>query len=261
MPITAAQISAAQARQHAAAHDASPQVRVVAGTGTGKSFAIEERVRWLLAQGVAPEAICAVSFTRASALDLRRRIQEYCTRNGQPTVTRVRVSTLHSLALRTLRAAGLLTAYPADPLVLDTWELENIFEAEFGQAYGIRGSRCEEIRREHEAFWSTGQWGPPNYIPPNPPISAGERSQFQAFHPPRTQTYSCVLPGEIVRQCVSHMRAGTLDPVSLLNLAHLIVDEYQDLNPMDLDVVDLMAARGVIPFVAGDDDQSIYSFR
>jgi hypothetical protein len=32
------------------------------------------------------------------------------------------VSTLHSLALRTLRAGGLLTAYPADPLVLDSWE-------------------------------------------------------------------------------------------------------------------------------------------
>jgi len=57
------------------------------------------------------------------------------------------------------------------------------------------------------------------------------------------------------------MRAGTLDPVALLNLRQLIVDEYQDLNPMDLEFVDLIAARGAILFAAGDDDQSIYSFR
>lgn len=195
MAITAAQIQAAQAIQHAAAHDTASQVRVVAGPGTGKSFTIEERVCWLLAQGVAPEQVCAVSFTRASALDLRRRVQSYCLQNGQPTVTRVRVSTLHALALRTLRAAGLLTAYPADPLVLDSWELETIFDAEFGNIRGLGKTRCEEIRREHEAFWSTGQWGPPNYIPPNPAISGAERNDFQQFHTPRTQTYSCVLPG------------------------------------------------------------------
>jgi DNA helicase-2/ATP-dependent DNA helicase PcrA len=154
-----------------------------------------------------------------------------------------------------------LTAYPADPLVLDSWELETIFDAEFGNTRGLGKTRCEEIRREHEAFWSTGQWGPPNYIPPNPAISAAERRDFQQFHTPRTQTYSCVLPGEIIRQCVGHMNAGTLDPVTLLNIQHLIVDEYQDLNPVDLEFVDLMTARGVILFVAGDDDQSVYSFR
>src|SRR2546423_14238057 len=99
MPLTQAQIQAAQAVQHAAARDPAEEVRVVAGPGTGKSSAIEERVRWLLSQGVLPAAIYAVSFTRASALDLRQRIHAYCTQNGQPAASQVRVSTLHSLAL------------------------------------------------------------------------------------------------------------------------------------------------------------------
>lgn len=137
MPLTQAQILAAQAVQYAAAHDQAQQVRLVAGPGTGKSSAIEERVRWLLTQGVQPASIYAVSFTRASALDLRLRVHDYCTQNGYPAASQVRVTTLHSLALRTLRAAGLLTAYPADPLVLDSWELENVFDAEFGHASGI----------------------------------------------------------------------------------------------------------------------------
>src|ERR1035441_9277076 len=117
--------------------------------------------------------------------------------------------------------------------VLDNWELENIFDAEFGATANIGKRRREDIRREHEAFWNTGVWNPANYIPANPPITQVERNSFNWFHGPRTQTYSCVLPGEIVRQCVEQVEANTFDPVQLLGLSHLIVDEYQDLNPVD----------------------------
>jgi len=260
MPITPQQIQAAETTQRAAAHDGSQQIRLVAGPGTGKSFSIEERVCWLLGQGIQPRAITVVSFTRASSIELRGRIHAYCATHNQHNGADVRVSTLHSLALRMLKAANLLH-YPADPLVLDSWELENVFDAEFGHANGLGKTRREEIRREHEAFWSTGNWAPPNYIPPDPPITAAERAAFNAFHGPHTQAYSCVLPGEIVRECLRQIVAGNLDPVALLHLQHLIVDEYQDLNPIDQQFVDEVIARGVITFVAGDDDQSIYSFR
>jgi len=144
---------------------------------------------------------------------------------------------------------------------MDRWELENVFDAEFGHAYRVGKQRRELIRLDHEAFWSTGRWVPPNYVPPNPAITAAERSNFTAFHGPRTQTYSCVLPGEIVRRCVDHMAAGTLNAVALLGLEHLVVDEFQDLNPMDLEFVDKLVAQGAQVFITGDDDQSIYSFR
>lgn len=260
MPITAAQKKAAQALQQAAARDKSDQVRLVAGPGTGKSFVIEDRVCDLLSGGVKADQICAVSFTRASALDLRSRIRASCLKNGHASGNKVRVSTLHSLALTTLQKAGLLH-YPTDPQILDPWELETIFDAEFGESNNIAKRRRAEVRRNHEAFWSTGTWGPPNYVPPNPPISTKEKNLFKAFHTPRSQVYSCVLPGELIRQCVAPMRAGTLDPVSLLGLEHLIVDEYQDLNPVDLEFIDLLVGNGAKLFVAGDDDQSIYSFR
>jgi superfamily I DNA/RNA helicase len=261
MPITQQQAQQAQAIQHAAAHDASQQVRLVAGPGTGKSFSIEERVRWLLENGIQANSIAAISFTRASSTELRIRIHSYCLQNNRPEGAQVRVSTLHSLALRILRAAGLLQQYPADPLVLDSWELENIFDAEFGLANGVGKERREEIRREHEAFWNTGAWNPANYIPPDPPITNAERQAFVNFHGPRTQAYSCVLPGEIVRQCLTQIAAGTIDPVALTHMAHLVVDEYQDLNSIDQQFVEQLIARGVATFVAGDDDQSIYSFR
>ncbi len=262
MPITPQQIAHAESIQHSAAHDTASQVLLVAGPGTGKSSSIEKRILWLLQNGVVPYKIAAVSFTRASAFDLARRVQTYCINNGQPQASDVRISTLHSLALRTLRRAGLLGAYPADPLVLDSWELENVFDVEFGQNCNVpKSTRCQQIRRHHEAFWSTGKWSPHNYIPPNPPITPTERNAFTAFHLNRTQVYSCVLPGEIVRLCVDQTTANLIDPLQLLGLQHLIVDEFQDLNPYDLQFIDQLISRGAIAFVAGDDDQSIYSFR
>ena len=267
--VTAPQIRRAEQKQHAAARDPRPQVRLVAGPGTGKSFAIEERVRWLLQSRVPPASIYVVSFTRAAALDLCRRVRDYCTKKGQAGCDLVSVSTLHSLALRILRAGGLLSAYLPQPRVMDTWELKNIFDAEFAVASGYRPGggagyspgRCEEIRRQYEAFLSTRQWTPPNYIHAHPPVSPQERQAFITFHGPRTLVYSCVLPGEIVRKCVENIDSGLLDPRRLLGMQHLIVDEYQDLNPCDLDFVDRLADMGAVLFVAGDDDQSIYSFR
>ncbi len=261
MPLTTLQIQVAEAAQFAAARDQANQVRLIAGPGTGKSRSIEERVRWLLAGGTPPQGIHVVSFTRAASRDLEYRIQNYCNQNGQLAVARVRVSTLHSLALRLLRAAGLLTAYPAGPFILDDWELESIVDAEFAHVTGRTPGRCSEIRRYYEAFWSTGQWGPPNYVPPDPPISDGERDSFGQFYGVRSQVYSCIFPGEVIRKCLEQIAAGLLNPINLLGIRRLIVDEYQDLNPCDIEFVDAVITRGVTTFVAGDDDQSIYSFR
>jgi DNA helicase II / ATP-dependent DNA helicase PcrA len=263
MPLRQIDIDNAVAAQEAAARDGSAAIRLVAGPGTGKSATIEERVRWLLAQGTEPERIFAVSFTRASATELRDRIRLYCTRAGLAGVEAVSITTLHSLALRVLRRAGLLAAYPspAGPMVLDDWELRQVFETEFANATSRTPTRSRDIRIEHEAFWSTGQWAPGNFIPPDPPISHAERTSFTAFHRPRTQTYSCVLPGEIVRVAVDQIAVGALDVRDLLDLDELIVDEFQDLNPADLEFIDHLVREGARTFVAGDDDQSIYSFR
>jgi DNA helicase-2/ATP-dependent DNA helicase PcrA len=260
--ITSEQLVAAEAVQHDAAHAIEKQVRLVAGPGTGKSSTIEERIRWLLAGGTKPQAIAVVSFTRASALDLQYRIRCYCTEHHQPNADKVSTTTLHSLALRILRRSGLLAFYPVSPLVLDDWELENIYDSEFGHAQGISSKRRREaIRRFYEARWSTGIDNAPTYISPELPITPQEQASFQAFHEPTAKVYSCVLPGEIVRKCVKATLSGTLNSAQLLSLQHLVVDEYQDLNPSDLQFIDLLAADGVTVFVAGDDDQSIYSFR
>lgn len=63
MPITAAQKAVADQQQWAAARDRAPQVRLVAGPGTGKSHTIEKRVADLLLNGVTPTNVYVISFT------------------------------------------------------------------------------------------------------------------------------------------------------------------------------------------------------
>ncbi|MBZ4335063.1 3'-5' exonuclease [Corallococcus sp. AS-1-12] len=60
---------------------------------------------------------------------------------------------------------------------------------------------------------------------------------------------------------MEQIASGLLNPTELLGIQHLIVDEFQDLNPCDLEFINSIADSGVTTFVAGDDDQSIYSFR
>ncbi len=253
----------ASAAQSVAAFDPSTRVRLVAGPGAGKSAVIKRRVLWLLRdRGVPPLALKIVSFTNASADDLRADIHQLLRNEGLgDLVPEVQVSTLHSLALAVLRAAGRLSTYAVDPRVLDQWETKNIFDPEFGAYSGEASTtRQQQVRRDHEAFWSTGNFDPAGYPMPDPPISEAERESYLRFYTGRSTLYGCVLPSEINRQCLEYLRSAPADFLPI-QLEHLIVDEYQDLNPVDLELVGEMAARGASLYVAGDDDQSIYFFR
>lgn len=255
-------LSQATEAQQAAARCPNPIVRLVAGPGSGKSRVIRDRVLWLVGEDTPAESISVVSFTRASASDLRHDVVEAWEKAGLGLPCPVRVSTLHSLALRILRAAGQLNAFPVSPRVLDEWEMASIFDCEFKVVSGQGSSRRREaIRLDHEAFWSTGAWMPPGFPVPEPPISQQERDSFEAYYRSRSTLYCYVLPSDITRKCLEYLQAMPVETELPIPLDHLIVDEYQDLNPVDLELICEIQQRGVRLFAVGDDDQSIYFFR
>jgi len=258
MPITATQKAQAERRQWAAARDGAPQVRLVAGPGTGKSHTVEKRVAHLLSNGAAPGNVYVISFTRATCAELGARIQNFCSNLPcAAAASQVRVSTMHSLALRILRRANLLTSYPSTPIILDDWEQTNVYDSELASSLGCTPGRAGEIRLAHDAQWQTLN---PQYVN-QAQITPAKIQGFNAFHATRTNLYSCVLPGEVIYKCVDAMQQGALQPNQLPTIDHLIVDEFQDLNACDQEFVRLLRSNGAVLFVAGDDDQSIYSFR
>ena len=258
MAITSSQKKNADKQQMIASCDSSPQVRLVAGPGTGKSGTIIKRVMELLKNGVNPDKIYVISFTRATCLELANKIISSCTNTAYANApSQIHVSTMHSLALRILRRANLLIQFPSDPTLLNEWEQDNIYDEELSRSVPCTPTRAGEIRVAHDAQWQTLN---PQYINQTQ-ISPIEIRAFNAFHSTRTNLYSCVLPGEVVFKCVEAYKMGTIQKSQIPLIEHLIVDEFQDLNACDQEFIHFLSSNGGILFVAGDDDQSIYSFR
>jgi len=258
MPITDIQKASANQEQWLAARDKSPQVRIVAGPGTGKSFTIEKRVAHLLLNHVNPKHIYVISFSRATCNELSGRIRKFCADNGCGEEAKlISISTMHSLALKILKRAGQLDTYPSTPVVLDDWEQQKVYDVELASTIGCNPSRAEAIRRAYDAAWQTLD---PNKIA-QAEVTLDEKRMFKAFHAARTNLYSCVLPGELIHKCVKGISLGRLRRTQLPRIDHLIIDEYQDLNACDQKFVSLLLSEDTVLFVAGDDDQSIYAFR
>ncbi len=96
------------------------RVRVVAGPGTGKSFAMKRRVSRLLEEGVPPARILPVTFTRIAAEDLHRELVGM----GAPGCDQLNGVTLHSLALKMLMRNHVLAATGRIARPLNEFELE-----------------------------------------------------------------------------------------------------------------------------------------
>lgn len=229
------------------AASANARVRVIAGPGTGKSFAMKRRVARLLEEGVEPAHILAVTFTRVAAEDLHRELVGM----GVPGCEALNGVTLHSLALRTLMRNHVLAATGRIPRPLNDFELKPL-EADLADAHG--GVR--ELRKKVKAFeaaWARLQHDEPGYVQ-RPDDLAFERDLYGwlIFH-------RAMLIGEVIPQLHSYLHANPLAQ-ERSEFRHILVDEFQDLNRAEQGVIALLSDAADVCIV-GDDDQSIYSFK
>lgn len=238
--------------QRNAASHVGTHARLLAGPGTGKTLTLTRRVSYLVEeQGVEPSGILALTFTRAAAHELRQRIEIELGADRLP-----RVSTLHSFALRQLlRNATRITLLPQPLRIADDWEERRIILEDLKRLLALqRIDHARGLLNELSADWQSLTADEADWERrfPNP--------QFLGAWRQHRNIYGYVLRAELVYQL---KRAMEQDPDFAVDgpPAHLLVDEYQDLNRCDLAVVKAIADRGVEVYCAGDDDQSIYGFR
>ena len=105
---------------HNIASDNNQRIRVVAGPGTGKSFAMKRRVARLLEEGTEPSRVLPVTFTRVAAEDLHRELVGM----GVPRCDELEGTTLHRLCLRRLSRNAVLAATGRTARPLNQFELE-----------------------------------------------------------------------------------------------------------------------------------------
>jgi DNA helicase II / ATP-dependent DNA helicase PcrA len=221
--------------------------RVVAGPGTGKSFALKRRVARLLEQGADPERILPVTFTNVAAEDLQREMLQI----GVAGCENIRGSTLHSLCMRILSRQSVLVALGRIPRPLNKFEIEPLLY-DLPKHFGDKRGRNKRIRA-YEAAWARLQHEMPGY-PQNPADDDFEDAlvAWLTFH-------EGMLIGEIIPYVYRYLKDNPAAPERSL-YDYVLVDEYQDLNKAEQGVVDLLCDAANLCIV-GDDDQSLYSFK
>lgn len=223
------------------------QIRVVAGPGTGKSYAMKRRVARLLEGGVAPRSILPVTFTRVAAEDLHRELVGM----GVPGCEHLHGTTLHSLALRILMRNHVLLATGRTPRPLNDFEIKPL-EADLAVAHkGVR-----EVRKRlkaYEAAWARLQRDEPGFE------QSLEDARFASDLVPWLTFHRAMLIGEVIPQ-LHHYLISNPAARERSEFSHIVVDEFQDLNKAEQGVIDLVSGHAEVCIV-GDDDQSIYSFK
>ena len=223
------------------------QLRVVAGPGTGKTYALMRRVARLLEEGVQPQRILAVSFTRTAATDLVHQLAQL----GSPGADQVAAKTLHSLSFGLLSRNAVFQLLGRVPRALMDHELDTMvcdLAAKFG---GKR--RVNKLVEAFEAAWARLQHHDPGWPQdPNDQRFDLELKSWLRFH-------KAMLVGEVIPLALDFVVQNPGHP-AIPDYDHLLVDEYQDLNRADQALIDAIAGQAAVT-VIGDEDQSIYSFR
>ena len=231
------------------------RLRVMAGPGTGKTYALRQRVTRLLERGQDPARIWAVTFTRNAAAGLSKDLAGL----GIPGCERLRVGTLHSYCFDLLRSEGVCadsTPRPVMTLSPSIFRFEGDMlvgdlmdeQPEFGDEW-----ECSERMRRLEAGWAKMDWDAPGR-PPDETNRMFERrlGAWLDFH-------GATLISKFVPDTLRFLREGRASG-ALGAFDHVIVDEYQDLNRAEQEIVNLVSEKGSLAIV-GDADQSIYGFR
>ncbi|MBS0377199.1 MAG: ATP-dependent helicase [Proteobacteria bacterium] len=133
------------------------RIRVLARPGTGKSFAMKRRVARLLEEGVAPQDILAVTFTRVAAEDLHRELLQL----DVPGSQELRGQTLHGLAMRILSRAHVLEALGRTPRPLNDFELRALL-CDLAPMHGGK-RRCAKMIRAYTSAWAQSQGDAPGF--------------------------------------------------------------------------------------------------
>lgn len=251
-------------RQSEAAAFGDAPLRILAGPGTGKTTTLTARVGVLLGRGVAPERILLLTFTRRSASEIVGRVRSLQDDSG---ARRVRGGTFHSVAHHVLRrhhdALGLPEAFG----VLDHADAADLLDLVRGELGVLSAERRLPRKGTLATIYSrTVNTGIPlaDVLAENTPWCADAREEIgQVFsaYVARKQRLGLLDFDDLLlywRAAVQDERLG-----DALGAAydHVLVDEFQDVNLLQLDILSGLRRRDPRFTIVGDDAQAIYSFR
>ncbi len=272
-------------------HFTGPAI-VIAGPGTGKTSVIEERVKKLLNQGVKPENILVTTFTNKAADELKFRILGSL-RNIE-NIENLHISTIHSLCESILKEYGEYTPLGFDFDIMDEIDEAIFLEENKYRLHIVRRRGETEKQLLNLISWAKGGSKESaileffnkcieNDVDPDELIDKIREISIESNSNKKNENYinRMTKAAEAYKKYLELMiKEKKINFSNLQRLVlHLlrennkvakelrdrykfiIVDEYQDINPIQAKIIHELAKPKFNLFVVGDEDQSIYGFR
>lgn len=236
---------------------------VIAGAGTGKTRTLAARVARLLDEGVPPDRILLLTFTRRAAAEMLRRVDGLIGDHGAANVWG---GTFHSVANRLLRRYGNACGLSEGFTVMDRADSESLFGI-LRTEYGFATTKTRFPRKETiAAIYS-------RVVSSRIALTESVETRFPwcidhiedlvtlfKAYTARKREQNILDYDDLILYWEALMNAPSGGTVRGL-FDHVLVDEYQDTNRSQADLLRLLCGSGGNLTVVGDDAQSIYSFR
>ena len=236
-------------------HDEGPLL-ILAGAGSGKTRVIVHRIARLVREkGVHPRRILAVTFTNKAAGEMRERVEKLLGGGETPLI-----STFHSACARILRREIHHLGYDGNFAIYDDRDSEKLLK-EIVAAFNLDEKRfpAKVFAAAIDDFKNAGRL--PADVQSNDFFMEKVAKVYSAYQE-RLKKCNALDFGDLVLLTV---RLFETMPEVLERYREryqwLLVDEYQDTNPIQYRLIRLLAGTRKNLCVVGDDDQSIYRWR
>lgn len=235
-------------------------LQIIAAAGSGKTEVVSQRVADLLADGLPANSIVAFTFTERAAEELSNRIAHRVEdRLGRAALDRLAelfVGTIHAFCFRLLQQR--VPRYETYD-VLDDNQLTAFLSREAKRLNVRQLDQNNRLFASIAAFLKSVDVVENELLDPATmpdPFGSVLRDYYEVLDRYRLLTY-----GQQVVRAVRELERPGLAAEIHARLRHLIVDEYQDVNPAQERLINLLAGPQVNLCVVGDDQQAIYQWR
>jgi DNA helicase II / ATP-dependent DNA helicase PcrA len=253
-------------QQRAAVTHGDGPLLVVAGAGTGKTKTLAYRVAYLISQGVDPGRILLLTFTRRAAQEMLKRASQI-TERGTNITGRVWGGTFHATANRLLRIYAQPVGINKDFTILDQGDAEDLM----GMIRHEMGLHSNEVRfprkRTCLSIYSrtvNGSMKLPEILDQYFPWCAMWENELRSLfgkYVTRKQERNVLDYDDLLLYWSELLTSKQVASEITSRFDHILVDEYQDTNPIQANILRAMRTGNDNIMVVGDDAQSIYAFR
>lgn len=241
-------------QQMAVSHFSGPAL-VLAGPGSGKTLVITHRIQKLIDQGVSPENILVITFTRAAALEMKTRFETL----GGGRKLPVSFGTFHSVYFRVLKAAY---QYDASQIIGDEKRARILSDVLADTELSMAEEGLDFITEVlNEISLVKGDLLDLDHYYAKSCSEELFRQLFRSYEE-RLRREKVIDFDDMLMLCYELFRERK-DILALWQkrYRYILVDEFQDINKLQYEILRLLAGGENNLFVVGDDDQAIYKFR